>query len=895
MDSDNMSMKRLVLVWFLVCAGHAMFGQAPLDQLVSLRLEQQSLEEALYLLLEQEEVRLSFRNDQLPATTVSINVRRQPVHLVLDQLLQNTSLTYRALGEQILIIRKPERILTSNYTISGFVQDRATGERLIGATIYDELSDKGAVSNEYGFFSLTLPAGLVYLRGSYLGYQIWENPLDLQANETIIVDLSGVITLTEVVVYAHNDSITNPIGGVIAGDAIGLRETMLLPSLGGEPDILRTAHLLPGVHTGTDGVEGLQVRGGDAGQNLVLMDGVPVYNVGHAIGLFSIFNSSSIRSAQLLKGGFPARYSGRLSSVLDVRTKEGNLQRMTGSAEVGLLTSRASLEGPIQKEKSSFFVAGRWSFIHWLLRDRSSVLKARRGESGFTDYRFYDINAKVNHAFSNRDRIYLSLYRGDDAYSDRTDRVSFLSVPRTNGGQFDYVVNQNYREGISWGNSVGALRWNHIFTDKLFSNFSLTYSELAVTADYSQRDSLTELTTGQIQGYFNEGLFTSGISDAGIRVDLHYLPLPRREWRFGFGGNRRIFEPGALEIDENDEGEGFVNDPISTTEVYTYLEGQGEWGEQLRWNAGAHAVWWRVRNENYLSLQPRLSLRYAVHRDLSLRLSASRMVQYLHLLSNSSIGLPTDLWVPSTDDVRPAEMWLATIGGVQQFAPGWQTSVELYYKKMDHLLAFQEGIGDLRDWEAKVTPGEGEAYGAEIMISKTEGRLTGWLSYTLAWSNRSFAEINFGETFPFKYDRRHDLKIAAVYQINPHWFFSANWVYSTGFAFSIPLVKYRVGFPGIVLSEDIDVEILDPGAKNQYRMPAYHRLDINMHLEWGEESNVRHALNLGVYNVYDRKNPLYYDIRRFYENRDGQLSSVRQFVEVWLAPMLPIVSYRLSF
>jgi hypothetical protein len=874
-----------------------LFAQSPLEAPVSLRVEDATLEEALYQLIEKEGVRLSFRNDQLPDQRVSLRVQEQPLRLVLDELLADTGLTYRLVGRQIILSPRPEPPPPKFFTLSGFITDIRSGERLIGASIYDQRSGRGVVANEYGFYSLTLPAGPVRLNISYLGYQPLQQELELAQSQRFNFALEGAITLQEVVVYAY-DSLRMPIGGLADGNLIGLRETQLLPSLGGEPDVLRTAHLLPGVTTGTDGIEGLQVRGGDAGQNLVLIDGVPVYNVGHAIGLFSIFNPNVVRTAQLLRGGFPARYGGRLSGVLDIRTREGNLQRWQGSAETGLLTTRFALEGPLQRDRSSVLVSGRWSFLHFLLRPRSETLKADRGQEGRTDYRFYDFNAKINHIFSDRDRVYLSLYHGADRYADATRSLDTLTIG-SSGNPFVYVVDQYFNEGVEWGNTVGALRWNHVFNDQLFANFSLTYSQLSVEANFAQRDSLTELTTGQVRYSFDRGVFRTGIEDLGLRADWQWVPHHRSEYRFGLGLNNRQFQPGVLQLNETDQPpedpSSFINDPIPAVETYGYVEGQGEWDHGLSWNAGLHLASWRVRGRTYLSAQPRLSLAWDWNEQWRWTISGSRMTQFLHLLSNSSIGLPTDLWVPATEHIRPANAWLASTGWRYQWGDGWQVELDLYYKKMHHLLAFSEGASGFRDWENNVTSGDGEAFGAEWLLRRTRGRLTGWLAYALARSTRQFPLINFGNPYPFKYDRRHDLKVALVYRHRDWLHFSANWLLSSGFAFSIPLVKYRVVLPGIVLPGGAGIEVLDPGQKNQYRMPVYHRLDVNAHFEWGRGRTWQHALNVGVYNVYDRKNPLYYDVRRFYENQNNSLISVRQFVEVWIAPLIPTVSYRLSF
>ena len=733
------------------------------------------------------------------------------------------------------------------------------------------------------------------MRVSYLGYESVELSLNLTENQLFKLPLKGSVSLNEIVVYPRDTS-ANPIGGLATGEFIGLRETQLLPSLAGEPDVIRTALLLPGVTSGADGAEGMQVRGGDAGQNLVLLDGVPVYYVNHGIGLFSIFNTNIVRSAQLFRAGFPARYGGRLSSVLDIRTKEGNLQRLSGTAEAGLLSTRFSLEGPLVKDKSSFLVSGRWSFVHLLLEEQSRRYKQQRGRNGSTDYRFYDLNAKFNYSFSTRNRVFLSLYRGRDSYDDLTETTSFLTVGDGNDDPQLFQLNQSYGEGLNWVNTVGSLRWNHLFSDQLFANFSFTYSRLDQESFYNLEDELANLTVGQRDSTQLQGLFKSGIEDLGLKADWQLILSPRQQFRFGLGANRRIFNPGALIVDEPFSGEdAFQNNTINTTEFSAYLEGQGKLGGNWEWNAGLHSTLWYVRSKGHPSLQPRLSLSYEPSKDCSFSASVSRMVQNLHFLRNTTVNLPTEIWVPSTDQIEPAEAWMGNLGYRRELNPRWELKMDLYYKKMNRILAFLEGTEGFEDWEENVAAGVGESYGAEWELRKRQGRLTGWVSYTLSRATRQFDELNLGRVYPYRYDRLHNLQMAAIFKLSPTVHISATWGYASGFAITLPLVKFTSLVPGQVIPPGGIPEVLDPERKNNVRMPDYHRLDLNMHFEWQGKGRLKHHLNLGVYNAYNRNNPLYYDIRRFLVNQQGVLLARYQFVEVQLAPILPILSYQMSF
>lgn len=895
-NGSNPMKKYLILLAFMSCWHcSSLLAQQPLDQLVTIQVENKLLVDVFYQLIDEEAVNLSFRNELIPNQKVSIDFQNRPLWEVLDQLLSNTRLRYRVLGNQILLIRRVIERPKTYYTISGFIEDELSGERLIGANIIDLNSERGTISNEYGFFSISLPEGEVHLRSSYLGYQATEQLLTLEGNLSTRIELGGSITLNEVIIYAR-DSTANPIGGLATGNYIGLRETHLLPSLAGEPDVFRTAHLLPGVTTGADGAEGVQVRGGDAGQNLVLLDGVPVYYVNHAIGLFSIFNSDAIRSTQLLRGGFPARYGGRLSSVLDIRMKEGNKQSFHASAGTGLLSTRFLLEGPIVSDRSSFLVAGRWSFVHPFLRPQSRAFKESRGTTGQTDYRFYDINAKFNYSFSNKNRVFLSFYRGKDNYDDLTTDFTILELNDQNDEVYNALYRQSYGEGFSWGNTVGSLRWNHLFSDQLFSNFSFTYSRLDQESFYNLEDIVDKPIFNQIDTTLVQGLFRSGIEDIGAKADLQWVANTNTEVRFGLGGNRRIFKPGALIVNEALSTENpFQNNSVNTTELSTYLEGQGRWRKRWNWNGGVHLAWWYVRSKGHLSVQPRLSINYEANERLTANVSVSRMVQNMHFLRNTTVNLPTEIWVPSTDQIQPSDALHGEVGLSYKLSDTWRLQTDAYYKRLHQLLTFKEGVEGFRNWEENVTSGDGEAYGAELQLNKVKGKLTGWLSYTYSRSLRRFEELNLDRVYPFRYDRPHNLKIAGVYSLMKGWYFSANWSYSSGFALTLPLVKFTPILPGEIPPNGGFPLAIDPIAKNNIRMPVDHRLDINLHHEWTGAKGWKHEFNIGVYNVYNRNNPLYYDIRRFLVVNDGESTTEYSFVEVQLAPILPILSYQIKF
>lgn len=890
-----MKQGRWVVIWLLLALWvSALNAQSALEQRISLRVKNASLEAALLTLIQENNVNLSFANNLLPNKLITGKFKKQPVATVLDAMLRNTGIAYQVIGDQIVLYRSfavppPEK----KYTISGFVEDAETGERLIAASVLDQRSGKGVETNEYGFFSITVPGGHLRLSIYYLGYEPLQQELLLEKNVQIRVALKSSLTLPEVEVFA-TDSTSSALRSGISTNTFNAEAIEQLPSLGGEPDLIRTTHLLPGIQTGADGIGGIHVRGGNPEHNLILIDGVPVYNVLHAAGLFSVFNSDAIRSAQLLKGGFPARYGGRLSSVLDIHTKEGNMKRFRGQVEAGLLTLRASLEGPIIKNKSSFFISARQSLLNWYLNPLSANEKAKKGETGETGYRFYDINAKINYTFSDRDKIYLSFYRGSDNFKNNGARSDSIQIVKNyDEDTLHFRYDQWYGETLRWGNTVAAFRWNHLFNNKLFSNTTLTYSKLWTDVYYGTVDSVVFLNTNRTWvKQFEYGWYLSSIEDLGGRIDFDYLWNSSHTLRFGANVTRRSFNPGALTFDEsneylrNEEVQG--NDPIRSDEYVAYAESNLTPGTRWSINLGVHAALLEVQQKKYFALQPRFSAYWRATDRFGFRATAGRMTQFLHLLSNSNIGLPTDLWVPATAKVPPQNAWQAS-AGVDYTWKGWELDVEGYYKKMTDLLSFSEGAFFLNDWENNVTIGNGTSYGAEFLLRKSTKNTTGWIAYTLAWSDRQFDRVNLGRRYPFKYDRRHDFKIVLQHKVNDWISLSANWLVGSGLAYSFPVSEYEY-----VLPDGTVVSVTNYEAKNKFRMPIYHRLDASARFSF-HTRKILHNINVGVYNAYNRRNPIYYELRNKFVTVGEALKETKEVVQVWLLPVLPSVSYSIRF
>ncbi|MEL6864760.1 MAG: TonB-dependent receptor [Bacteroidota bacterium] len=867
------------------------FAQVDLQKEIDFAVSSLSLQEAIYALSEVAGYNISFTNNILPKDhSISLQFEASPLEMVLEALLKDLDIGYELVGTQIVLVRRmrPRR----KFIISGYIKDARTGEKLIAANIYDPKTGKGTTSNNYGFYSIVQLEGPVELIFSYLGYQAVRKKIDLSTSLRLDIDLSASLTLTEVLVVAE-DSIYVELGD-ISTEQIIPQQYETLPALGGEVDVIRLSHLLPGVQTGADGVGGIHIRGGSADQNLVLLDGVPVYNPTHMIGVFSVFNSSTVSSAQLIKGSFPAHYGGRLSSILDVRTKEGNKKQYGGELTLGMTSARLSVEGPIKRDTSSFIFSARKSFVNGFIRPVSRLIKEDRGQSGESTYSFYDLNAKLSWALSSRDELFLSFYRGEDDYSNDTKTI-FSDVPS------GYSYQEQVEQDLRWGNTLANLRWNRIFGSRLFADMNLSYSRYDFESKdlYEYQDTIVNLL-----GFreFRIAQFTSKIEDISARIDVDFIPSPNHYLRFGMGLIRHSFRPGvaglsgnaALTVAEITSIVQFLssldNATIETLEADIYVEDDIKIGRKWRIKPGLRLSGLQVQEELYNQLEPRLALAFSPNRKWSLKSSFSLMSQYLHLLTTSGIGLPNDLWVPSTARIRPQRSWQAVFGIDYRMADLFDLNLEAYYKKMDQVITFQEGGSisfiNADNWENNVTVGQGWSYGTELALTKSKGKTTGSINYTLSWSNRQFDEINLGRKFPFRYDRRHNVKILLVHRLNKGWQLTGNWVYGTGIATTLPISEYIFTLPSFFPEQPA----LNFGEKNSLRLPANHRLDVGVHRQF-VRGIWQHKLSFGVYNLYNRQNPLYYRLSR--DNQNPLTPGESLYKQATLLPILPYISYNI--
>ncbi|MBL4703485.1 MAG: TonB-dependent receptor plug domain-containing protein, partial [Flavobacteriales bacterium] len=628
---------------------------------------------------------------------------------------------------------------------------------------------------------------------------------------------------------------------------------------------------------GSEGTSGLYVRGGGPDQNLILLDGVPIYNASHLFGFFSVFNADAINSVKLIKGGFPARYGGRLSSVIDIKMKEGNMKEFHGEGSIGLISSKLTLEGPIKKDKTSFLISGRRTYIDLLARPLIKSI----GEGVTAGYYFYDLNAKVNHKFSDKDRLYVSAYMGDDkAYTN-------ISESWTNGGS-----NYSYTEEaqLKWGNLITAVRWNHMVSNKIFMNTTLRYSKYRFLVGADETNS--ETTGGTTNTNSFSYAYKSGIEDWSGKVDFDWVPNPNHFVRFGAGDIYHTFTPGVNQYQVTESNASAIDttfgaDKEFAHELFAYIEDEIKIGERLKGNAGLHFSGFLVGSKNYWSLQPRINGRYLLNDVSSIKASYASMTQFMHLLTNAGIGLPTDLWLPATERVKPqtAHQWAA--GYARTFKKKYEVSVEGYYKIMNNLIEYKDGASFFsteQDWQDKIEVGRGWSYGGELLIEKKIGKTTGWIGYTLAWTNRQFENLNFGEVFPYRYDRRHDIGAALTHEFNDRVSVGVVWVYGTGNAVTLGLERYQSVY-GTQFGWGGEIEHIE--SRNNYRMPAYHRLDVSVNLKkemkWGERT-----WSFGVYNVYSRQNPFY--LAFGYDDTGN-----RKLYQYSLFPFIPSFNYAFKF
>ena len=761
-------------------------------------------------------------------------------------------------------------------TLSGYMRDAQSGESLIAATVYIKELQIGAQTNTYGFYSVSVPAGSYTVIYSYVGYAMLTETMQLIESKTFNAELQNQSVMQEVEVVATSRTDENVQTTEMGTISMSVDQIKTLPVIFGEVDILKAMQLMPGVQSSGEGNSGFYVRGGGPDQNLVLLDDAVVYNPGHLFGFFSVFNSDAVKNISLIKGSMPASYGGRLSSVVDVSMKEGNVKEYHAQGGIGLIASRLTIEGPLEKHKGSFVLSGRRTYIDVLMKPFTGS-----GNFSGSGYFFYDANLKANFMFSKKDRLYLSGYFGRDKFTFNSTTSSF-------------------KANIPWGNSTATLRWNHLFSDRLFMNASTIYNEYQFEFGGSQNDFELKLA--------------SGIKDWNGKVDFDYYAGNNHHYKAGVNYIYHKFIPnqisgrtGNTELTPNNALIRYAH------EAGVYIQDDFELTDWLRINAGVRysmfaqaGPYWRYQydlNQNktdstyygsgsivksYGGLEPRLNMRFILDPKSSIKASVVKSYQYKHHITNNGSTLPTDLWVPSTFIVKPQEAWQYSLGYFKNFLDNKvEASVEVYYKSMKNQREYRQGYTPTvltSDQELEYVVGDGEAYGAELFVNKTKGKFTGWVGYTLSWTWRTFPDLNNGERYPAKYDRRHDLSLVGTYEHSPKWTFSAVFVFGSGNAITLPTNYYF-----------IEQQATPEYSKlNEYRLFPYHRLDISAIYKPKPKKPRRWKSSwaFSIYNVYSRQNPyfLYVDSR----GNVGQGVEVK-VKQVSIFPVLPSITYNFSF
>ncbi|MBR6305373.1 MAG: TonB-dependent receptor [Bacteroidales bacterium] len=787
-------------------------------------------------------------------------------------------------------------------TISGYITDESSGETLIGAGAMVESGQAkgtGAVTNVYGYYTLTVPKGRSTFLFSYLGYEQQTRDINLQRDTTINIILRPSATLEAATVVSQKDAgIQSTYLGAIDIPLVHIQAT---PVLFGEADVLKAIQMLPGVQGGNEGFTGLYVRGGGPDENLVLLDGIPIYNVDHMLGILSVFQTEAVKKVTLYKGSFPARYSGRVSSIVDIRTNDGNMKKTSGSVGIGVLTDKLHVEGPIIQDKLSYSVSARG--LHSLMYDPLIRLYGKYGIKGFIDddgdysaygnYFFYDLNGKLCWRLSDNDRFFLAAYSGKDRlgadFSEEWEQGANLT--RTD-------------MSIGWGNNVASLRWNHIFSQKLFANTTVAFNRYNMSMGMGAKVREYDSTNPYILDF--DFKYNSGIQDWSGKLDFDYVPSPRHLIKFGSEYTYHSFFPRTSTgiIQETADGETKKEDinlgkdrNYYGHELTLYAEDDMSITDRLTFNPGLNASFFYTDGRPYLELQPRLSAKYSFDKGVTLKTGYARMAQYVHLLSSTQISLPMDLWVPITANIKPVTSDQVSAGIYYDGYKGWEFSIEGYYKYMQNILEYKDGASVIvsdTSWEDKVEMGIGRAYGLELFVQKTAGDITGWISYTLAKSERRFpgGTISLGQWYPYKYDRRHSFNINLNYKINDHLDANAAWVFASGPTTTIP---YRTtGTMGP--DDDWVMNTSFVTQRNNFRLPSSHHLNVGL-THHKKKKHGERAFTLSIYNVYNRMNPnlVFVNYTTRYDEQAKEYRDKIQLEKVTILPFLPSLNWTYNF
>lgn len=777
-----------------------------------------------------------------------------------------------------------------NKSISGYVTDSKTGESLIGACV--TCGDKCAVSNNYGFFSIIIPPKAV-INVSYVGYKT--EIINLEGLEAfVIVKMDQSETLSEACVTAHADYLMR--SSYLGALNISAKQIKAVPALLGESDVIKVLQKIPGVQTGLEGFAGLYVRGGGAEENLQLYDGVPLYNVNHMLGLLSVYTPEAIKSVTFFKGAFPARYGGRVSSIIDVRTNEGNNETFSGMVSVGLLSCRVHMEGPILGNHTTYSMSARCTPTMFV--DKQMVRHTGYG------YYFYDLNGKVSHKFNNSDKLTFSIYHGKDKYQSEMKEshiYAYYSAEHKTYYDMEETILNNLN--FKWINSMAALRWNHIHSSNLFADYCISWTGYRSdrVSGSKTADVIKDL---DIDKHFKlSNLSNSGISDINFDISFDFTPDDNNRITFGSQAVYHRFLPksnivsslscsGVSVSDGYSDNIGYAS-LIDGVESSLYCEDNISFGERMNMNLGFRSTFFYTQGHPYYVLEPRLSTQYRINDKYSVKMGYSRVSQYVHLLSSGSMSLPTDLWIPITEDIRPVISSIVSLGVYHRWCDGWAASMEGYWKRQNNVLEFKDGKSFLSssDWKNSVSSGEGLSRGLEFLIEKKYGKTTGWLSYTLSKSVRWFPDnsVNNGAVFPYTYDRRHNLNISVLREFNNSIDLSTSWTYYSGNMMTLPK---RVA---VVYDSEYLLDIPFVTERNNYRLPSTHHLDLSVNFKKHKQTGIR-TWTAGIYNLYGRKNPNFIEqYVSFVDFSSGRNNTCLVVNKVSLLMFVPSISYTITF
>ncbi|MBX9785055.1 MAG: TonB-dependent receptor plug domain-containing protein [Chitinophagaceae bacterium] len=768
-----------------------------------------------------------------------------------------------------------EQVIAQFINISGFVEEASTKERITATVV--SYNNNSVITNDAGYFSIKVKKNdSVLLLFSHAEYQLKNINLTLSSDTFITVTLTPrAKELAEIQIQSSRNS--NALGTI----SLPIRKIEKIPALFGEKDIIRAIQLLPGVQSGSEGSTGYYVRGGGADQNLILLDGITIYNVSHLFGFLSLFPPEAVKSVDLIKGGFPARYGGRLSSVLDIKLKDGNKHNVTGNYSIGLLSSKVSVEGPIEKGKSSFMVTARRTYIDLLVKP---FLVNKPNQGG---YFFYDGIAKLNFKLNQKNNLSVSVYNG-------RDRFTTITKETQENGSAGIINKVTSETNLEWGNFTAAIKLNNTISGKLNINHIVHYTSFDYKINY-KRTAIDPDGNSVSQKNFSFN-YLSSIKDLGIKSNADWYVSNKLKITSGVGYTRHFFVPSSASLSGGQISQTTASSKIQTNESYLFSEADFSPTKKISINTGVHTTIYSVGSKNFFSVQPRIRNMIQLNSTSQLQFSFATMLQPIHLLTNNGPGLPIDLWVPATQKIPPQKSIQYTIGYSIKPGKAYEFSLEAYYKKMNGVIEYAEGASFLNstlNWEERVEKGKGVSYGTEFFLQKKTGVLSGWIGYTLSWSKRRFTNLNEGNWFWYKYDHRHDLKVVALYQPTNKFDASFSFVLNSGNRVTVPDVIYT-GVPGTVPLNyagflfDTDPQfIFNASSRNNETFKTYHRADISFNFNKEKKRGTR-TWNISIYNFYSRLNTYFY----YYKETQNRSLTLTAFT---LFPIIPSFSYQFKW